>query len=266
MLKNKDMICISASDWLKPWGSKQHLMSRLSEYNRVLYVEYQASMLDFIKYPGYFIKRLGNLNKLQKLSRNLYVYTPVLLLPFGYYFNCINILNQRILKKHLLKIIKGLGFEDIILWIYPSSSLALIGNMTERLSVYHCIASFSDEKKNPLRKRMIQRLENDMARRVNIIFTLTKTLCGRFKKINPNTFYFPSAVDIGHYENILSGNTQEPQDMILVKKPRIGIIGYLNGNIMDIGLIEYLADYKKDWSIVMIGPVFKGWGKMKKLK
>lgn len=257
MLKNRDIICVSASDWTMPWGSKQHLMLKLAEHNRVLYVEYQGSFLDFVKYPKYFFKRLNRLNRIRQVSKNIYVYTPITLLPFGSYFMFIAKLNQLVLGMLLRKIANKLNFKDVVLWAYLPSSVYLVGRIGEVLAIYHCAADFANEKANVLRRKLINRLEGLMLKKAQVVLALTKNLCEKFKKHNKNTFYFPSAVDAEYFGKIREGNADEPSDLAPIKKPRLGVIGYLDGNILDLGILNNVSQADDGWSLVMIGPLFR---------
>ena len=257
IMKNKDIICISTSDWRRPWGSKQHLMTKLSEYNRVLYIEYQSSLLDFIRYPGYAFKKLSDINKLRKISENIYIYTPIPTFPFGFHSIFINKINQLILGFFLIKLINKLKFKDLVLWFYSPISAYQIGRMNESAVVYHCIADFIHEKRNYFRKITINILERCLIQRAHIVLTLTQDLQKRFKELNQNTFYFPSAVNIAYFSEVRSRAGDEPKDISLITGPRLGVVGYLDGNILDIDLLDYIAKANPGWSIVMIGPLFR---------
>ena len=45
MIQNRDIVCLSSLDWDAHWTSKQQIMHRLAEHNRVLYVEEPVTML-----------------------------------------------------------------------------------------------------------------------------------------------------------------------------------------------------------------------------
>jgi len=101
-LNGFDIVCISSSNWDHPWGSKQQIMSRISLDNKVLYVEYQASF--FHIYRPFLTKRLSAFfGRLNKITDNLYIYTPPLcLLPFGYYIRFINKMSSKIKRPIIL--------------------------------------------------------------------------------------------------------------------------------------------------------------------
>ena len=260
MLKGQDIICISTSDWDRPWGSKQQLMSRLSAHNRVLYVEYQASFLHL-----YLFARFKKWNRLQKISENIFVFTPFPLLPFGYYFRNINTINQRIILASIRKIFKKIRFRNPILWIYPPSAVDLIDKLGEKLVLYHCIADFTNEKKNHLRTKTILSMEKELVKRSDIVLTLTESLRERHMHKNVNTYLFPSAVDDRLFLSFLNRDIEEPKDIRGIKKPRIGLVGYLDARIIDTELLCFLADRYPEWSVILIGPRFRYFSKFKSL-
>ncbi len=52
MLRGKDIVCVSSLDWGAMWTSKQQIMHRLAQTNRVLYVEEPVTMLAPLKVPA----------------------------------------------------------------------------------------------------------------------------------------------------------------------------------------------------------------------
>ncbi|MBU1061648.1 MAG: glycosyltransferase [Candidatus Omnitrophica bacterium] len=228
-------------------------MKRLSLSNRVLYVEYQASFLHFSLFSRY----KGLRESLRKVGENLYVFTPRLSLPFGYYFRSLNKINQRIMAHSLKKIIKDLGFGRSILWIYPPCAVDLIGRLDEKLVLYHCAADFPNEKKNRLRKKTILSMEEELIKKSDIVLTLTEALYKKHRHINGSTFLFPSAVDENLFSPHLYADVDEPEDIAGLKRPRIGMVGYLDGRVLDVDLLCDIADQHPEWSVILIGPKFR---------
>jgi len=266
MLKNKDIICISVSDWEKPWGSKQHLMKRLSADNRVLYVEYQSSLFDFLLYPAYSFRKLFRYNRLHRISPGLSVYTPLPMLPFGYYLACVTRINQFLLGLSLRVLMKRLGFVKPVLWSFTPSAVYLLGRLRFDKVIYHCGTDFLNEKNSYLRKRVVSRLEQSFAKKAAIVLTLSRGLEERLKSLNSNTLYFPSAVDMEYFSAVRDDVNIKPKDLAPIKNPLIGLIGYLDGNVLDIALLRYIARVRPQWSLVLIGPAFRGRDKLLSLR
>lgn len=68
----------------------------------------------------------------------------------------------------------------------------------------------------------------------------------------------PLSLDIGQGCELDMYDAQKvypaPEDIAAIPHPRIGYIGFLTGERLDISLLEALAKARKDWSIVLIGP------------
>ncbi len=254
MLESEVIICFSTSDWDFPWGSRQELMRRFALQNKVIFVEYQASLLHPFRFARYF-KRLLPRKKLQPLDKNLYRYTPSLNIPFGSYLGFINILNQRLLRFAILRLMRKMHLSNPVLWIYTPLSAPIIGSLREKLTVYHCIDNFIDEKAHPWRKRTIESLEMQLLKRADLIFVASRTLYWRIKSQRPDATLFPSAVnDEFLVRAAYSAGLPPPKELEDVKKPRIGMAGILNEKL-DIELLGAVIKARPEWSFIFIGPV-----------
>jgi len=250
MIEGFDIICISTSNWDKPWGSRQQIMSRLSSENRVLFVEYQSSLLHLLKYP-YLINDFL-CPRLKVINKNLFVYRPWLNLPFGYYSKFINRLNQYILLFQIKKLLKKLHFNDSVFWTYEPTAVYLLRKLMPRLSVYHCIDFYSDEKNNPLWRATIKGLENRLSKQVNIIFASSQKIFADKKELNENTFLVPSAADSRFLEGI--DKVDISNEIKTTSKPLIGIVGTVDHRV-DLTLLEKIAEFNRNWSLVIAGDI-----------
>lgn len=254
MIKGYDIICF-ASDWDEPWGSKQRLMQILSKQNKIFYVEYPISLLHLLFYPRLVKKILQP--PLMRISENILVYTPPFVLPFGFYFRVINNINHFLLFVSIRKQLRLLNFKNLILWTYLPMSVDMIGRLKEKLVIYHCAADFPHEKNSRLRRNIISSMEKELVSRANIVLAFTEQLYKKHKQNNPHTYLFRSAVNYTLFSKALQENNPEPPDIAILKKPRIGVVGYLDGKILDIKLLKYIASVYSDCSIVLIGPLFR---------
>jgi len=253
MIEGFDIICISTSDWKSPWGSRQQIMTRLSEKNRVLFIEYQASFLHLLKYPKQFCRifkpHLINVNK------NLMVYRPLLNLPFRYYSTAINLLNQRLLLLQLRYLIRQLKFTKILLWTFEPTACAIIGKVREGISIYHCIDFFKNEKNIAIRKKCIENMEEGLCKSCNIVLVSTTRLLADKIAFNKETHLVPSAVDEFFFKiDNLFLSTPVLENLKKIKGVRIGFIGTLDDRI-DLELIDFIANQHEDWAIILVGPV-----------
>lgn len=250
-LKNEDIICISTSDWEKPYGSRQCIMSRLAENNRVLFVEAQTSFLHLIKNPKGQLKKL--LRWLKGISRRgkIILYTPAPLLPFGNYFFAINRVNQKLLAFSINKAAKKLGMKNPLLWIYSVNSVLLLGSFGEKFSVYYCIEDFFLEKPYLRRQRLMFALEEELLRKADMSIACTKSLWEDRRCRHPNIYFLRNGVDADMF-NVSGKTCPVPADLASVPQARIGFIGTLDSRI-DVELLLFLARSRKSWNFILIG-------------
>lgn len=250
-LCNENIICISTSDWEKPYGSKQQIMSILAVNNRILYVEAQVSLLHIFLNPLTGLKRLTRSLKGAVKRGSLYIYTPLPLLPFGNYFLFVNWVNQKLLLFVVKKLTDKLYFRKPILWIYSVNSAELLGKLNEKLSVYYCLDDFPSEIAHNKRKKTLQSLENRLLIHSGIAFACTGSLLEERKSKRGDIRFVRNGVDFESL-NIKIDPAKAPDDIKGIPSPRIGIVGTFDSRI-DTDLIFFIAEQKLDWQIVLIG-------------
>lgn len=251
MIRDFDIICISTTNWERPWGSRQQIMTRLAKHNRVLFVEYQMSLLHFLRYPGFLLSIFSP--GLRKINKNIAVYRPLINLPFRYYSKTINLFNQWFLLLQLQWFIRRLGFHRILLWIFEPTAYSLVGRLNEQISIYHCIDLFRNEKKSVLRKRCIQDMEERLCRCCDILMVSTQELLEDKRGLNKNVFLIPSAVDES-FLNLKDTSSLQSAGKFMegIPRPRIGFVGTFDERV-DYHLIEFISQERPDWSITLIG-------------
>ena len=223
-------------------------MSRLSKDNRVLFVEYQDSLLHIFKRRGSTFKSLRR--RLREVSNNLFVYKPLVNLPFRYYNRQVNLLNQKFLIWQLKYLCRKLDFRKIILWIFEPTSFSLPGSLGEKVSIYHCIDFFKNEKDSLLRKKCIEEMEDRLSEKCGILLVSAETLLEDKKRLNLNIFLAPSAANESFLDTgIVSFAVSE--EIKKIPGPRIGFVGTIDNRI-DLELVNHIAS-DKDYSIVFIG-------------
>ncbi len=251
-----DILCVSSTDWYEIWGSRQQIMLRLAAAgNRVLFVERQVSPEHLLRDPIlYQRKRVAWKGKcLQKLSDNIWLWCPPLLLPGRYYSMQLNHLSQRFLARRVRHVSSHLGFKQPLLWLYPPHSFPLLGQLQERCSIYHCIDRFSGMQ-NRFKRIIIEKQERLLLQTVDLVFTHSEGLKKLYQQFTrrPITL-IPSAVDVSLFQSSSSIHS----DILQIAQPRIGMMGTFDGRI-DVKILQSLATEHPDWQFVLIGPIRPG--------
>ncbi len=91
--------------------------------------------------------------------------------------------------------------------------------------------------------------------RADLVFTGGYSLYEAKRGRHRDVHAFPSAVDVGHFAQARTGNT-EPEDQRHIPGPKLGFFGVIDERI-DLALLDAVAAQRPDWSFVIIGPVVK---------
>jgi len=257
MLKGKDIVCISTADWDNiAWTNKQHIMFRLSKTNRILYIESLGLRQPIINKKDILriLKRIKDWFKgARKINKNLFVYSPVVL-PL-YKIKIVQGINHLVLWLTLKLLLIKLRFKHPILWIYSPPATSLIGRLNEGLVIYHCVDELSATPRIPTYS--ILKMEEELLKKADLVFTTSKSLYDKKKKFNQNTYYMPNVADVAHFMTAL-GELSVPKDIANIKHPIIGFIGTIVSYKVDLELIKHIALIHPEWAVVLIGDVAEG--------
>lgn len=257
MLKGQDILCISTADWDNiGWTNKQHIMSRLSKTNRILYIESLGLRQPTIKKKDILriLKRIKDWFKgPRKINENLFVYSPIIL-PL-HKIKIVQKINHLVLWITLKLLLTRLRFKNPILWTYSPPTASLIGRLNEKLVIYHCVDELSATP--GIATSAILKMEEKVLKKADLVFTTSKSLYEKKKVFNQNTYYLPNVADVAHFMTA-SGDLLIPEDIANIKPPIIGFIGTIVSYKLDFSLIKHIALTHSEWSVVLIGDVAEG--------
>lgn len=258
MVAHEHFICISSADWDNPyWTNQQHIMSRLAQKNKVLYVESLGLRQPVMQKKDVrrMIRRLlrffrGPIRR----SANLYTYSP-LLIPF-YKYSFVRWLNHKILLFMLWCLQKRLCLTEPILWTYVPNAVSLRGKIGEKLLVYHCVDEIAA---NPLIPgETVLAMEKELLQCADIVFTSSKQLYESKKEYAREIHYLPNVADVEHILTGQNAQIEIPDDVAQVSHPVLGFIGAVSNYKLDFDLIVRMASVHPEWSIVLIGALGEG--------
>ncbi len=73
------------------------------------------------------------------------------------------------------------------------------------------------------------------------------------RETNPRSYMIGQGCDLEMY-NDDDGKLPIPEDIISIKKPIIGYVGFLTSLRLDIDVLVHIAEQRPDWSLVLVGP------------
>jgi glycosyltransferase involved in cell wall biosynthesis len=142
------------------------------------------------------------------------------------------------------------GIRRPITWFVAPHMSSVVGRLKEQLSVYYCI---DDHSSLPgVNREVVRAMDDELARRADLVFVSAETLLERRLPLNENTHYSPHGVDFDHFARAQDVRTEVPADVAGLTRPVVGFFGLIEKWI-DLELIDYLAERRPEWDFLMIG-------------
>lgn len=215
-------------------------------------------MTTSLRDPTRWIKQIAGLDRLRKLSENLFVYRPWVFVHdhVAAKLPIMPVLNQEWLSRQLKVVINSLGLRQdrLIAWIYDPFQEEYLGLLSERLLVYECYDEYSAWAGMPFFRTesdLVAR-ERRILSRVDVVLVVSEALYQKKCQFNKNVYIVPNAADVRHFGLARDEATTIPEDVISINHPIIGLVGDITGRI-DLGLLAELADTHSEWSVVVVG-------------
>lgn len=256
MLRGQDIVCVSSLDWEAHWTSKQQIMHRLAQANRVLYIEEPVTMLAPLRVPARWRRWGALLPRLRRVEPSLWVLTPPPLLPFGNMRPVVNRANQALLAAYIRLAARRLGFRNYLLWTYLPTSVHLLDLLRPAAVLYHCVDEHSAFP-GFVAPGVVKAYDDELTRRADLVVTTARNLKASREALNPNTHHVPNAADVVHFKAALDPVLPEPADVARLPHPRIGVVG-VHDERLDVDALEALSAADPAWQIVLVGPVQPG--------
>jgi glycosyltransferase involved in cell wall biosynthesis len=225
-------------------------MSRLAKDHKVLFVSPAFEIREVLKNlaTGHLIK-----SGLVQREHNLYTLVPPKWLFVSYRFG-IQRTMEHLRRLQIQRILKRLGFRDVVLFVWHPHYWNMLGKFRERLSCYYVddeFASYSGTSEDEKERTLMR--EDYLLSHVDLVFANGSALFDRKNRYN-NAINVPMGVDFNLFSRALLRETKVFDDVAAIHPPRIGYVGNVNDKV-DFQLLDFIAERRPDWSIVLIGPV-----------
>jgi glycosyltransferase involved in cell wall biosynthesis len=212
----------------------QHLMTRLAEHYRILFVEEPV-----------YDEGKAHLKK-TAVAPNITVCQPHTGIQApGFHDDQIPTLQT------LLADLVPEG-ERPVVWFYTPMALPLLQGFDPALVIYDCMDELAAFKNAP--KQLLQR-ENALLNIADLCFTGGPSLYQSKRERHANAHCFSSSVDAKHFQKALDRDHSHPEQAH-VARPRLGFYGVIDERF-DTDLVSQVAQARPDLQIVLVGPVVK---------
>ena len=264
LITGREIVIVGQQPWDVEIGSNcKNIALEFSRHNRVLYVNSALDRITILKNKNdpkvekrlrVIAKQAPGLVVLHENLWNLYpdkVIESINWLKNHTIFNILNKVNNKRFANSILKAIKDLGFKDIILFndndMFRSFYLKEL--LKPAVSIYY---SRDYMLAVDYWKFHGEELEPKLIAKSDICMANSTYLANYCRKYNPKSYYVGQGCELEIFTN--PKNTNIPDDMKGIAQPIIGYVGALQSIRLDINLLEYISEQKRDWSVVLVGP------------
>jgi glycosyltransferase involved in cell wall biosynthesis len=244
IVPNIGVIALVPEPWGKLWNTRQHILTRLARYFRVIWVEPS---------PHWRLTRPKDLLRRESLvevdgQSGMLVLRADPRLPVVYGSSTLSAWFMRLRLRQAASVLLETGASVQIMYLWRPEFGRALDLIDHAASVYH----IDDEYSFSFEEVPIDPSEAALIRRADQVFLHSTTLMERKGALNSSTLLVPNGVDYPMF----SQRTPEPEDLRAIPSPRIGYIGVIKRQL-DLDLVLKLAMRRAEWSFVFVGPILE---------
>lgn len=265
MIKGKDIVVVGIQAWDIEIGSNcKNIAREFAKNNRVLYVNppMDRSTMGKEKHKEKIQKRIriknGEEDGLVEIGPNLWNLYPknmvesINWMPVHSIYKILNKRNAKCFASDVKAAVKQLGFKDFIL--FNDSSMFLGLHLKEALQPKVYAYYMRDYLvKVPYWQKHGERIEPEVVKKADVVLTNSEFFEDMCSKINTHSYMVGQGCDVSLFSDN-DDSIEIPEEFNSIPKPVIGYVGSLTTLRLDIDLIEHIANERKEWSVVLVGP------------
>ena len=192
---NSNIVCF-AKEWSESPTSNNHVMKTLAQKSRVLWLNSIATRTPKLTSSRDMKRVTQKLRTFMdgpvEASPGLFVHTP-LVVPV-HHARAAATLNSMLLRATVEHARRRLDMEDFQLWTFLPTAAPYVGRLGESVSVYYCTDEWSQF--SAVDRAMIARMEEELCRKVDLVFACSRSLAERKKAHNPETHLASHGVEV----------------------------------------------------------------------
>jgi UDP-galactopyranose mutase len=243
-------VSFARNPWRTVWQTWEHILSRVARQHRVLFC---SRILQWDQ----IYRKLKSGEPLawrrRRVRPNLVDLPPWVWLPgvrqaAGFDRLALSGYATRI-RSHLNR----LGWDNRILYIWHPEMVDIVGRLDERLVCFHCYDTYSQYTwLTPQERRTVADQERRLLDRADLVFAAGEAMAAALPRRDVHVV--ANGVDYGLYATAHDRTEPPPPEMAEIPHPIIAHIGRLHMDL-DFKLLVELARRRRDWSVVLLGPV-----------
>jgi len=256
-----DLVAFFPGGWETPWRGRYLIeaLSKLVPNSKILCVENPIDLVvSLIKHPSQFLSRMRNGNVIRRVRENLYIYRPWIFLNvhLAANFFLFQKINLRCIKFQLDDVVMRSNFRtnSLITWFTDPFQVDYMNVLNAKCKIFDCYDEYAAQSNSIYfrTKKELMKKEKRILQHVDLTFVVSDLLYKNKEPSARKTYIIPNAVDVDHFGKSAGNSTILAEDIMHIPHPIIGFHGNLSDRI-DIDLLDWLAERKKEWSFVLVG-------------
>ena len=142
------------------------------------------------------------------------------------------------------------GIGRAVLWFVVPHPSFMLDAVPHELAVYYCIDDYAAHP--GVDAERIRACDTELTRRADHVFVAPPALVAAKQAVNPATSFSPHGVDVDLFALAQAAATPVPAAAAALPGPVIGYFGLIAA-WTDVGLIEWLAQQRPQWSFLLVG-------------
>lgn len=193
----------------------------------------------------------------KRLTENLYVGTPVILVPGGgRRWHQKGSIGWEIVSRQIRNAVHKIdnGINKVISWVYRPEQKHCLELIGKGSVIYECYDEYSLCPFDSLPVPGMEDREKKLLSEVDLVFTTSMTLFESKSKKHPVIKYAPNGVDFDLFNRAVKDDLLIPEDIVRISPPRIGYVGNICGRI-NFDILEDVINARDDCSFVFLGSI-----------
>lgn len=265
MITGRDIVIVGIQPWDIEIGSNcKNIAMEFAKHNRVLYVNPPMDRITRYKQKqkASIQKRIkiakGDLEAIEKLDTNLWNLYPKTLIesinwmPSHQLYKLLNKRNATLFANNIKSAMHRLGFKNVLLFNDSSMFLGLHLKTLLQPDLYMYYVR-DNLVKVPYWKRHGARLEPQVMAKADVVVNNSEYYVDYSTAYNSNSVMVGQGCDIDMFTDA-DHNISIPKEFDTIYGPVIGYVGSLTTLRLDIELLEFIANQRPYWNLVLVGP------------
>ena len=234
--------------------SKQHVAAAIARRFRTLYVEPPPLTIDPVAKPREFNRYLDFRKGIRGGAERLRIVCPP---PFRQAldtrFPAVDALNQALLGRFIARAVESIPHDSLTLISFVYNAAGVARRLRPDRFVYYCVDLMAELRIPYSKPETVRRIERETIDAADLVVAPSARLRDHLSRFTDRVQYLPHGVDFELFARATAPG-DVPADLAAIPGPRIGFVGVL-AHWIDVDLLIRVARTRRDWSLVLIGPV-----------